>query len=303
VFLSNEVAPVQVLVSEDGQRVVTLDNWHRFGYGDEVVAIYSLRGQVRRYSLEQALEGLVPGGESLWDRFDHSVSSRHWRRESDARILELLGEPHACIWLEWAQAWLAFRLADGRRIESPPGLRPNLQTPPREWAIAQCRDGRDPVTGARYLLSLARPEDLPVVSAGLARAESVSLDSLLRQVDAAGLARLTGIPGLRSLVIPPHAAPDIPDDQLLAGIAALTSLQELHLSDPGITDAGMPRLRALRGLRRLRLDGTGITDAGLAELGTWEANLEFVGVGGTRVTPAGVAALRASRPGLTVVGP
>lgn len=40
VNLVNEVAPVSVLVSDRGDYVVTFDNWHNVGYGDDVVAIY-----------------------------------------------------------------------------------------------------------------------------------------------------------------------------------------------------------------------------------------------------------------------
>jgi hypothetical protein len=38
--LVNEVSPVSALVSENGNYVVTFDNWHGVGYGNEVVAIY-----------------------------------------------------------------------------------------------------------------------------------------------------------------------------------------------------------------------------------------------------------------------
>lgn len=39
--LDNEVSPVSALVSNNGDYVITFDNWHGVGYGDNVVAIYS----------------------------------------------------------------------------------------------------------------------------------------------------------------------------------------------------------------------------------------------------------------------
>lgn len=54
--LVNDVAPVHVIVSNDGQYVVTFDNWHRMGIGDNVVVIYGNNGRlVRTLSLSDLL--------------------------------------------------------------------------------------------------------------------------------------------------------------------------------------------------------------------------------------------------------
>ena len=51
--LINKVSPVFALVSNDGKRVVTLDNWHSMGYGNEVLVVYDEVGElVRKYQLE-----------------------------------------------------------------------------------------------------------------------------------------------------------------------------------------------------------------------------------------------------------
>ena len=42
--LINKIAPVYALVSNDGQRVITLDNWHSMGYGLDVLAVYNENG-------------------------------------------------------------------------------------------------------------------------------------------------------------------------------------------------------------------------------------------------------------------
>jgi hypothetical protein len=38
------VAPVSALVSEDGAYLITFDNWHSMGYGDDVVVLYRTDG-------------------------------------------------------------------------------------------------------------------------------------------------------------------------------------------------------------------------------------------------------------------
>ncbi|MFM5932080.1 MAG: hypothetical protein ACKOPQ_14330 [Novosphingobium sp.] len=72
--LANEVAPVSVLVSDDGKWVVTFDNWHSMGHGDNVVVIYGAEGtRVRSLRLDE----LMPA--YFIDALAHSVSSIHWR--------------------------------------------------------------------------------------------------------------------------------------------------------------------------------------------------------------------------------
>ena len=42
--LDNDVSPVTALVSNSGNYVVTFDNWHQKGHGDNIVVIYSKEG-------------------------------------------------------------------------------------------------------------------------------------------------------------------------------------------------------------------------------------------------------------------
>lgn len=74
--LVNEVAPVWALVSADGAYVVTFDNWHSTGYGDDVVVIYGREGYlVRSLSLTDAV------GRERALGFPRSVSSIQWSGE------------------------------------------------------------------------------------------------------------------------------------------------------------------------------------------------------------------------------
>lgn len=74
--LANEVAPVDALVSNDGRHVVTLDNWHSMGLGENVVVIYGADGrQVRSLRLQDILP------PDYVETLPRSVSSLWWRRD------------------------------------------------------------------------------------------------------------------------------------------------------------------------------------------------------------------------------
>lgn len=73
--LLNEVAPVSVLVSNDGRHVVTFDNWHSVGLGDNVVVIYRGDGSPVR-SLK--LKDILPA--DFIAALPRSVSSLYWHR-------------------------------------------------------------------------------------------------------------------------------------------------------------------------------------------------------------------------------
>lgn len=71
--LLNDVAPVEALVSKSGRFVVTFDNWHSTGYGDNVVVIYGDDGRLIR-SLQ--LSDFLP--KELIGALPRTTSSLHW---------------------------------------------------------------------------------------------------------------------------------------------------------------------------------------------------------------------------------
>ena len=107
---------MDVLVSNNGDYVVTFDNWHSVGYGDNVVAIYSANtGKlVRKLGLEDFLtesdiSALPASVSSIWwpgkHRFDYSSghlvlqvtkSTRVWDKDAEFEEVRLdlgTGEP------------------------------------------------------------------------------------------------------------------------------------------------------------------------------------------------------------------
>lgn len=72
--LVNEVAPVSILVSDAGDHVVTFDNWHSVGYGDDVVVIYE--GSTGRLIKKLGLTDFLT--EHDVSQLSHSASSIWW---------------------------------------------------------------------------------------------------------------------------------------------------------------------------------------------------------------------------------
>lgn len=71
--LANEVSPVEALVRSGGQ-AVTFDNWHSMGYGNDVVAIYGIDGELVR---SLALSDFLP--KEYVRALPRTASSMQWR--------------------------------------------------------------------------------------------------------------------------------------------------------------------------------------------------------------------------------
>lgn len=71
--LVNDVAPVFALISNNGNYVVTFDNWHFVGEGDDVVVIYDQKGKLIK---KLALEEFVPSDRA--SKILRTATSRWW---------------------------------------------------------------------------------------------------------------------------------------------------------------------------------------------------------------------------------
>lgn len=91
--LVNDVAPVHALIAKDGTYLITFDNWHHMGHGDDAVVIYDARGRLIR---KLALVDFLP--RSYIGTLPTSVSSIHWGRghflaDSDETLILRVVEP------------------------------------------------------------------------------------------------------------------------------------------------------------------------------------------------------------------
>jgi hypothetical protein len=85
----------------------------------------------------------------------------------------------------------------------------------------------------------------------------------------------------------------------LAIICSLSQLKRVSIVRARLDDSSLEKLATLRDLQYLNLDENAITDAGLKVVAKM-AKLTEVSLGGTRVTPQGIAELQKARPNLKI---
>lgn len=73
--LANVISPVRAIVSDSGNYVITFDEWHSVGYGNNVVVIYGLNGKLIK---KFALEDIIPKEKITITKIPHTASSRWW---------------------------------------------------------------------------------------------------------------------------------------------------------------------------------------------------------------------------------
>ena len=143
------------------------------------------------------------------------------------------------------------------------------------------------------------PPGIATDDAGLDLLATLKLEQLGitgRGVTDAGLARLAASHQFDALVLTSTGVTS-------AGLSALSGqsgLASLALDHTEVDDAGVATLSALPLLQTLFLAETKLTDAGLLALVNAAPQLRHLDVGGTRVTPEGLAAARKLRPGLRI---
>ena len=126
--LVNEVSPVSALVSDGGDYVVTFDNWHSAGYGDDVVVIYRSDGSlVNKLGLSDLLtegdiETLPRSVSSIWWGGDHYLDEK-----KGLLVLKVVSNGKSP-WEDGAKFHeLNIELATGRPLEPKRDLFPQLR--------------------------------------------------------------------------------------------------------------------------------------------------------------------------------
>ncbi|MHC4553288.1 MAG: hypothetical protein ACYSUT_11085 [Planctomycetota bacterium] len=185
VKLENKIAPVAVFVSDDGRHVVTLDNWHRVGYGDEVVAFYGADGLIKKYDLET----IIPFSEIKKDApkkesdentffvdvsdtipefryrnlFSHTASSRWWREHGLEIIVSKESQYLFGVWLPWKKDWLIWDMATGKRHDVGPVDLQTFNRLGRKKCLDDIDNKQDFLQGCFFLTNLKKLEDRSVI--------------------------------------------------------------------------------------------------------------------------------------------
>jgi hypothetical protein len=168
--LCNEGAPQNVLLTDDGRYVATVnennDRAHG-GMGPCVLAFYNREGLIKNYSLEQIFHYTGPPNTLSWsEEFRHligrSVSGRSWASMPmffDADDAGL----YFCLWLSRGRYFLAWDPTTGDQVKITDDLKNRWNTKGREWALTQGVKSRSYYIAVEFLLSLKRPEDRAVI--------------------------------------------------------------------------------------------------------------------------------------------
>ena len=137
VKLSNEVAPVETFLSNDGRRLVTLDEWHSVGRGENVVAIYAApeagKGKEGRQLARYRLDQIMAPDETA--KVKMSVSSTWWREGGQPFPDESEAGTFLCVWLVACDRWAVWDATTGKPVDvdkADPALR-------RRWEQARSK--------------------------------------------------------------------------------------------------------------------------------------------------------------------
>jgi hypothetical protein len=180
--LSNSTSPTEVLLSNDGESVVTFDNWYGSGYGDDVVAVYNRYSQLAKYSLEQIAPPPPPPKSKKGEielpplhgyygtKFTHSTSSRHWRQNSIEFFYRETNQLLFCLWLDWENRWVAWQMTDGQLTNVSTEGSKKFNAHGRERILARARTN---LTSAdlNFLGRLRYQDDRPLIESWLQDAE------------------------------------------------------------------------------------------------------------------------------------
>jgi hypothetical protein len=162
--LKNKVAPVEVFTSDDGKYVVANDEWGGIGYGEFVVAFYGSSGLIKNYSMEEVLhlpEDIT--SEELWRLVPHTISSRHWYKDSIKFLYRWSGNSYFCVWLGLFERWAVWNMANGDEVGGNNQLIEKLNRKARRWALQRITERPYDETAYRFLGYLKDPNDRPVI--------------------------------------------------------------------------------------------------------------------------------------------
>jgi len=165
-ILGNEVAPVEVYISNDGKYVVTCNEWHKVGYGNLVVAFYSKDGRIKSYSLEEILH--LPkdiGPMELYRLIPHSTTSRWWDKNSIKFFDTSVGKLYFCVWLHLFDRWVAWNPANGEEVKVDNKMTKRWNNKARLWSLEELKKKFHADAPYEFLGKLKNPDDRRFIKA------------------------------------------------------------------------------------------------------------------------------------------
>lgn len=167
--LINGVAPVKTIISEDGEFIITLDNWHRVGRGDTVVVFYNREGLICTLSLEAIVSSFSQGRKISYSKYFPISVSSHWWRGHSIMLIDGKGDKTKFgIWLHWTKQWHIWTVRDGYEVDYYGKEKEYWDELGRKWALKilkndQNHNVRNVLTACLYLAHAKNPEDKQIL--------------------------------------------------------------------------------------------------------------------------------------------
>jgi hypothetical protein len=128
----NERTPEDAFVSDDGEYVVTKDDYWLGATGDYVLAFYHKDGLIRHYSAEQVLGYPEKITQREFYCLTFGVGEREWTRTAFVRDID--GRYLFFAWLDNGHRWMAWDAATGDEVKVTLSLVSNFDKLARQWA-------------------------------------------------------------------------------------------------------------------------------------------------------------------------
>jgi hypothetical protein len=182
--LVNARAPHVVLLSDDGNSLVTFDDWAGVGYGTNVVAIYGKQGLLKNYSLEDfapepkedrrksistqmqtnadgtiSITGHIRDIPGYRGRFSHTTSSRWWNNNNLVFFNKEANGLILCLWLDWDLRWVAWQMSDGKLVKVTKQQTERWNATGRQLAHKNAQTPEPSMVSLNFLGRLKNPSD------------------------------------------------------------------------------------------------------------------------------------------------
>jgi hypothetical protein len=164
--LGNEVAPTEASISDDGQCVVTCNEWFKIASGDFVLAFYRNGDSVKHYPLAQVLHPLQDVNSSqVSDLIMRSRTSDPWDQDS-IKLFDAQAERHCFgIWLALFDRWLVWDARNGEPMALSANEIGGWNDKARSWAIRRIRTRPSDEASCTFLVTRKNPDDRVLLEA------------------------------------------------------------------------------------------------------------------------------------------
>lgn len=167
--LGSESSPNRCYITNNGQTVVTIDEWTGRGYGGygkHALAFYNKDGVIKHYPAVEVLgyRSDIPLAELQKKIGPYTEDGIPWDTEAIEFLDEIDGVEYICMWLPLIEKWKAWEVNTGKSIKPAETMKNKWVEKARSKVLQYTKDG---VNNSIYLGYLKRPEDRHLIEKAL----------------------------------------------------------------------------------------------------------------------------------------